>query len=196
MHDLRKALGTALLLALALSTAAFGTTIDTWNTSNTIHSNGWALAAQTITAPGNELTDYNVGFYQQYPAGQLSLSIFNWSGNSPVGSALFSTTNLTWIGDGYTTGAINVALTTGNLYGFVVNWGGTCCDYLVYGNDSYSGGEGYWSFDNVTWTAYPQYDEQFTAVFNGTSTPEPGSMMLLGSGILGVAGVLRRKLML
>ena len=28
----------------------------------------------------------------------------------------------------------------------------------------------------------------------GTTTPEPGSILLLGSGILGVAGVLRRKL--
>lgn len=29
-----------------------------------------------------------------------------------------------------------------------------------------------------------------------TSTPEPGPLLMLGSGILGVAGVLRRKLML
>jgi PEP-CTERM motif-containing protein len=44
--------------------------------------------------------------------------------------------------------------------------------------------------------------ESFTLVGNGTtsstssgsSTPEPGSIMLFGSGILGVAGILRRKL--
>jgi len=29
---------------------------------------------------------------------------------------------------------------------------------------------------------------------SGTTTPEPGSLMLLGSGVLGLAGVLRRKL--
>jgi len=34
--------------------------------------------------------------------------------------------------------------------------------------------------------------EAFT--LNGTTTPEPGSFLLLGSGILGLAGVLRRKL--
>ena len=28
------------------------------------------------------------------------------------------------------------------------------------------------------------------------AVPEPGSMMLLGTGVLGLAGVLRRKLML
>jgi hypothetical protein len=29
----------------------------------------------------------------------------------------------------------------------------------------------------------------------GAPIPEPGSMMLIGSGLLGLAGVLRRKLM-
>ena len=184
----------ALLAIFMLSTAAFGSvTISTWNTSNTIQSNGWAYAAQTFVAPGNDLTDYSVGFYNQYPAGQLSFSVYAWSGGSPVGSALFSTTSLSWIGDGYTTGPINVALTTGNEYGVVLAWGGSSFDYLVYGNDSYSGGIGYWSQDAVNWTAYPEYDEQFTAVFNGTTTPEPTSLLLLGSGVLGLAGIIRRK---
>ena len=37
----------------------------------------------------------------------------------------------------------------------------------------------------------------YTATFvsDGNATPEPGSIMLLGSGVLGLAGVLRRKLM-
>lgn len=187
---------TATMIALlVLSTAAFGSvTISTWSTSNTIDSSGWAFAAQTFIAPGNALTDYTVGFYNQYPAGQLSFSVYAWSGNSQVGSPLFTTTNLTWIGGGYDTGAINVPLTTGSLYGVVLDWGGACCDYLVYGNDSYSGGIGYWSQDSVTWSVYPQYDEQFTAVFNGSSVPEPGSLILLGSGVLGLAGILRRKI--
>ncbi len=184
----------ALLATFALSTAAFGSvTISTWNTSNTIDSNGWAFAAQTFVAPGTSLTDYSVGFYNQYSPGQLSFSVYAWSGDSPVGSALFSTTNLSWIGDGYTTGPINVALTQGNQYGVVLDWGGTCCDYLVYGLDSYAGGLGYWSMDGVAWSAFSEYDEQFTAVFNG-STPEPGSLILLGSGVLGLAGTLRRKI--
>ena len=36
--------------------------------------------------------------------------------------------------------------------------------------------------------------EAFTILGGGT-TPEPGSIMLFGSGILGTAGVLRRRLM-
>lgn len=32
------------------------------------------------------------------------------------------------------------------------------------------------------------------ALFSGTSTPEPGTLIMLGTGILGLAGTLRRKL--
>ena len=37
--------------------------------------------------------------------------------------------------------------------------------------------------------------EAFTISGSQATTPEPGSIMLFGSGILGIAGVLRRKLM-
>jgi hypothetical protein len=37
------------------------------------------------------------------------------------------------------------------------------------------------------------YIETTTTTSSGT-TPEPGSIMLFGSGILGLAGILRRKL--
>jgi hypothetical protein len=42
------------------------------------------------------------------------------------------------------------------------------------------------------WTSASFNGEVFT--FTGTSTPEPGSLVLLGSGVLGLAGVLRRKI--
>jgi PEP-CTERM motif len=35
-----------------------------------------------------------------------------------------------------------------------------------------------------------------TGFSTGTTTPEPGTLVLLGSGLLGVAGVIRRKLMI
>jgi hypothetical protein len=38
--------------------------------------------------------------------------------------------------------------------------------------------------------------DNFSYAGADSSTPEPGSILLLGSGILGVAGILRRKLML
>jgi hypothetical protein len=48
-----------------------------------------------------------------------------------------------------------------------------------------------WVGDNTTgWTYNALFD-----VGTGTSTPEPSSLLLMGSGILGLAGVARRKLM-
>lgn len=44
---------------------------------------------------------------------------------------------------------------------------------------------------SVAWT-----DGGVTGLSYASSTPEPGSIMLLGSGVLGLAGVIRRKLML
>ena len=43
-------------------------------------------------------------------------------------------------------------------------------------------GSGYWLMDNV--------------VYNGGTTPEPGTLALLGSGVLAGLGVLRRKMLL
>ena len=43
-------------------------------------------------------------------------------------------------------------------------------------------GTGYWLMDNV--------------VYNGGTTPEPGTLALLGSGVLAGLGVLRRKMLL
>ncbi len=46
-------------------------------------------------------------------------------------------------------------------------------------------------FDNTTLGSIPS--ESLT--IDGTATPEPSSLMLFGSGVLGLAGVLRRRLM-
>ena len=40
------------------------------------------------------------------------------------------------------------------------------------------------------------FNDGGTFQLSGTATPEPGSMVLLGSGVLGLAGILRRKLTL
>lgn len=48
------------------------------------------------------------------------------------------------------------------------------------------------AYQNVT----GQIGSQAFTVYSGTSTPEPGTMLLLGTGLAGAAGMIRRKLML
>jgi hypothetical protein len=50
---------------------------------------------------------------------------------------------------------------------------------LVFHNDTGTSGR-WWLMDDFT--------------YNQSATPEPGSLMLLGSGVVGLAGMLRRKL--
>ncbi len=73
---------------------------------------------------------------------------------------------------------------------FGLNSVGTSDLNLEYANSAYFG----WNFTNAN-NANPPY--VFPAFSNGvyvSDVPEPGSLMLLGSGILGGLGVLRRKL--
>ena len=65
-----------------------------------------------------------------------------------------------------------------------VNGGPASCDFAVGGNP---GGD-----CGLT----PPEGEAFTINGSGSTTPEPGSFLLLGSGVIGLAGVLRRKLSL
>ena len=68
----------------------------------------------------------------------------------------------------------------GTFDGWDLNGGPASCEFAVGGVDQGSCGA-------------PPIGEAFT-ITGGTVTPEPSSILLLGSGILGLAGVLRRKL--
>jgi hypothetical protein len=71
---------------------------------------------------------------------------------------------------------------------FGLNSVGTSDSDLQYANSSYFG----WNFTNADNTNPPYTFPNFS---NGVYvTPEPGSLLLLGTGILGGLGVLRRKL--
>jgi len=67
-------------------------------------------------------------------------------------------------------GSVTVSVSSGSIVDFTM--GG-------YGDGTYT----QWDYATGSWDP-----------INTTSTPEPASIALLGSGLLGVAGVLRRKL--
>lgn len=45
-------------------------------------------------------------------------------------------------------------------------------------------------------TDWDYNDDQFVFTSVAGSTPEPGNLLVFGSGVIGLAGVVRRKLML
>jgi hypothetical protein len=180
------------VVALVLSSGAFATVISTWTTSTGGVTTGWLYNAETLVAPGTQFDSYTLGFDHQL-ATTVTLSIYNWLGDNPVGSPLYTTSSLTWIGDGYEAANINLAVTPGSLYGVVVYFGGYSGSTVIFGLNSYPQGQAEWSFDGTNWTAYSFYNDQFIAVFSG-GTPEPSSIILLGSGLLATAGIVRRQL--
>ena len=92
---------------------------------------------------------------------------------------------------------INLPLIPGQLYGAEVDFQGYTGQSLYFnGNQTgYPGFDGWWYSTSLGWNDYSTLQAYFQANFGTSAVPEPGTLIMLGSGVLGVAGVLRRKLL-
>lgn len=91
------------------------------------------------------------------------------------------------------TSSANITLNQGDFFTIDVSGGPGCCN-LAGSTTPYSGGDLYLDI-NGQFTDYTQlfgYSMAFQSYMN--TVPEPGTLVFMGTGVLGLAGLLRRKI--
>ena len=162
------------------------------------------IVSDTFVAAGSSVTGFNIGTWE-FP-GDTLLTV-DWSittaenGGTTIGSGTafvtdqyISSNQFGYNVDLITVTGLNVATTSGSTYW--LNLQNASGDDPVYWDENSGvgcGGTGCPSqaSENAVGTIP---SEAFTITGGTGTTPEPSSIMLFGSGILGLAGVLRRKL--
>lgn len=165
---------------------------------------GWEVADSFTVGSAATITDFSIGAWV-FP-GDTPLSVTwevltggpDWDGGTVVatGSANFS--NVYW-GQGfgyydiYTSSVtgLNVNLAAGNYWLELLN-GATTGDSAIYWDEN----NGPSSAEQGSYGSFYSTIDSEAFTINGTtsSTPEPGTMILFGTGIVGLAGVIRRRI--
>ena len=197
---------TILCLMLAVAPAVAGTLYS--NGPYDGNTNAWGIGGVQAVTNSNNLNSsrsnvYAIDFvYWDASEADLLTTVDMSMGTTPFGTDIFF---------GTLTGATNTFLGT-NQYGY-----GLYEASYSFANIEVPGGTSYLTLSNacttsgcdtnpISWdensgpsTAYDSTlgsipSESFTLIGTSGATPEPSSLILFGSGVLGLAGVLRRRL--
>ena len=199
-----KALLPAILL-IAASGQAMAQTLDTRSTtpgsaSYILGPNGHSYIAQVLVTPLGATSFDNFSFFVSGGEGTNVRARLYTFGNFE----LYDSGVITVAGGGYSalTFSPNLALPPFQvpIAAILSYWNGGTSDLTVFAQsgDTYLPGDGYYSTDgNNTFPLnedIPGQDLDFRAEFSSSATPEPGSLVLLGTGFAGMLGVgLRRR---
>jgi hypothetical protein len=207
-----------LVVAMLLGTQAplGATTIDTytpWNKSFSISSFGYypgntPTYGQTITVPAGESGLTSFTFYLEVdPTVIFRGEVYAWDGTKATGSCLYeSAPTHTTQGQNFEAVTFYTGLTSvipGNMYVLFATTSkdtgsGGGSGYWGLAGDVYSGNFVYTNNNDYSqWTTSPWgqklSDLAFQATFGFTPIPLPGTLLLFGSGLAGLAWLGRRR---
>ena len=182
----------AMLLALAISANAGVIDHSADAVNNTT---GWTAVGQTFTSIGGTLTGWQFWLGSTVP--QINFYVCSGDVQAGCGTPLYTTILTNVSASPVVLSGINVPTTAGNLYSVLYDLNGYSGASVLWSSNSYPGpgGWGEWGYGSSVSDQWSRtLGTGFIATF-GATTPEPGTLALLGSGMLAGLGALRRKIL-